>query len=155
MDTQRRARTIEPKAITTICVPAKILMDAREYKLNVSKICTDALSIATCNVTNSDRVKSDLEKNALVIDQQIKDREKELFNLERRALADRQTAYEASHKLHLDEKLNDFLYKISTEILNNEIGMIYWAKETGKTKDELIRLKLLAKEEADKLQAGI
>jgi hypothetical protein len=40
------------------------------------------------------------------------------------------------------KQLNEFLEKMSPNILNNPPQLVYWAKATGKSEEELRRLKL-------------
>ena len=110
------------KTIISASVDLNTLLILKERHVNISAIVNKALMVEAGN-TNS-------------IDARV-----EVLRAEANNIIDKQKEFDEKHKLAQDNKLNDFLNKISTEILNNEVGMIYWSKETGRTIEELRALK--------------
>ena len=48
----------------------------------------------------------------------------------------------SQENVNKDKQLNEFLEKMNPNTLNNPTQMVYWAKATGKSEEELRRLKL-------------
>ena len=110
-----------PKMIISASVDVAPLLDLKARGINISALVNKA--IIEASNSNPINIKVEILRAEA---NNIENKQKEIHD--RRALIQK-------------EKLNNFLTKVSMDILNNEVGMAYWTKETGLTIEELAKLK--------------
>ena len=68
------------------------------------------------------------------------------FKQEAKRIEDKQAEMESKRDALNSGRLNDFINKVSIGVIANELAMAYWSKQTGKSIEELIKLKKELKE---------
>jgi len=114
------------KVIQSISVDHDVILACRNAKINISKVCNEALKVYSSqeDQTNLEQKKENLKTEISILETKInKNKEKE-------------------SKLNIkEEKLNDFLINTNKDVIRNEVSLNYWSKETGLSKEELIKKK--------------
>jgi Mn-dependent DtxR family transcriptional regulator len=95
-------------------------MDCKLKGISISAICNEAIW-AHSSVTPSTKV--------------------DILKAEAQRIEDKQAEIQQKVDTQRAKRLVEFLTKVSNDILNSEISLAYWTKETGKTEAELIKLK--------------